>query len=122
MPARALKYHASVYQRIGCNAGQMRSRVVSARLIAMRVSLPTPRLQAMRGWGKFHCQTALLVKSVARYKLEKTQTTTNLGDSFMTRITRAICATGALISVAALATMAYADGRDYNDGAVQNVT
>lgn len=40
----------------------------------------------------------------------------------MTRITRAICATGALLSLAALATMAYADGRDYNDGPVQTVT
>jgi hypothetical protein len=40
----------------------------------------------------------------------------------MTRITRAICATGALLSLAALATMAYADGRDYNDGPVQSVT
>ena len=38
----------------------------------------------------------------------------------MTRITRAICATGALLSLTALATMAYADGRDYNDGPVQN--
>ena len=40
----------------------------------------------------------------------------------MTRITRAICATGALLSLTALATMAYADGRDYNDGPVQTVT
>ena len=40
----------------------------------------------------------------------------------MTRITRSICATGALLSLAALATMAYADGRDYNDGPVQTVT
>jgi hypothetical protein len=40
----------------------------------------------------------------------------------MTRITRAICATGALLSLTALATMAYADGRDFNDGAVETVT
>jgi hypothetical protein len=40
----------------------------------------------------------------------------------MTRITRAICATGALLSLAALATTAYSDGRDYNDGPVQTVT
>src|SRR6202140_2356253 len=40
----------------------------------------------------------------------------------MTRMTRAICATGALLSLTALATMAYADGRDYNDGPVQTVT
>jgi len=40
----------------------------------------------------------------------------------MTRITRAICATGALLSLATLATVAYADGRDYNDGPVQTVT
>ena len=40
----------------------------------------------------------------------------------MTRIIRAICATGALLSLTALATMAYADGRDFNDGPVQTVT
>ena len=40
----------------------------------------------------------------------------------MTRMTRAICATGALLSLTALATMAYADGRDYNDGPVQTVS
>jgi len=40
----------------------------------------------------------------------------------MTRMTRAICAAGALLSLTALATMAYADGRDYNDGPVQNVS
>jgi hypothetical protein len=39
----------------------------------------------------------------------------------MTRVTRAICAIGALLSLTALATTAYADGRDYNDGPVQNV-
>jgi hypothetical protein len=37
-------------------------------------------------------------------------------------MTRAICAAGALLSLNALATMAYADGRDYNDGPVQNVS
>jgi hypothetical protein len=40
----------------------------------------------------------------------------------MTRITRAICVTGALLSLTALATAAYSDGRDYNDGPVQTVT
>jgi len=40
----------------------------------------------------------------------------------MTRITRAICVTGALLSLTALATTAYSDGRDYNDGPVQTVT
>jgi len=40
----------------------------------------------------------------------------------MTRMTRIICATGTLLSLAALATVASADGRDYNDGAVENVT
>jgi hypothetical protein len=40
----------------------------------------------------------------------------------MTRTTRAICAAGALLSLTALATMAYADGRDYNDGPVETVT
>jgi hypothetical protein len=39
----------------------------------------------------------------------------------MNRMTRAICATGALLSLAAFAPMAYADGRDYTDGPVQNV-
>ena len=40
----------------------------------------------------------------------------------MTRITRAICIIGALLSVTAVATTAYSDGRDYNDGPVQTVT
>ena len=40
----------------------------------------------------------------------------------MTRITGVLCATGALLSLTTLATAAYADGRDYNDGPVQNVT
>src|SRR5450631_3975239 len=40
----------------------------------------------------------------------------------MTRMIRAICAAGALLSLTALATMAYADGRDYNDGPVQTVS
>ena len=40
----------------------------------------------------------------------------------MTRITRAICVTSALLTLTAFATMAYSDGRDYNDGAVQTVT
>jgi hypothetical protein len=40
----------------------------------------------------------------------------------MTRMTRMICATGALLSLTVLATMAYADGRDYNDGPVKSVS
>ena len=40
----------------------------------------------------------------------------------MTRITRILCAVGAVLSFGSLATLAYADGRDYNDGPVQNVT
>src|SRR5580700_1360770 len=40
----------------------------------------------------------------------------------MIRITRILCAVGAVLSLSALATVAYADGRDYNDGPVQNVT
>jgi len=40
----------------------------------------------------------------------------------MTRITRAICIIGALLSVTAVATTAYSDGRDYNDGTVKNIT
>ena len=40
----------------------------------------------------------------------------------MTRFSRVLCATGAFLSLSALTTMAYADGRDYNDGPVQNVT
>ena len=39
----------------------------------------------------------------------------------MTLMTRLFCAAGALLSLTALATTAYADGRDYNDGPVINV-
>jgi len=40
----------------------------------------------------------------------------------MTRISRILCAVSAVLSFGSLATLAYADGRDYNDGPVQNVT
>jgi hypothetical protein len=40
----------------------------------------------------------------------------------MIRISRILCALGAVISLGSLATVAYADGRDWNDGPVQNVT
>src|SRR5450755_4737504 len=40
----------------------------------------------------------------------------------MIRISRILCAVGAVLSLASLATVAYADGRDYNDGPVQNVS
>ena len=40
----------------------------------------------------------------------------------MAHMTRAICAAGALLLLNALATMAYADGTDYNDGPVQTVS
>ena len=40
----------------------------------------------------------------------------------MIRISRILCALGAVLSIGSLATVAYADGRDYNDGPVQNVT
>ena len=40
----------------------------------------------------------------------------------MTRISRIFCAVGAILSFGSLATVAYADGRDYNDGPVQNVS
>src|SRR4029077_9294912 len=40
----------------------------------------------------------------------------------MIRISRTLCAMGAVLSIGSLATVAYADGRDYNDGPVQNVT
>src|SRR6476469_9253051 len=40
----------------------------------------------------------------------------------MTRISRILCAAGAVLSFGSLATVAYADGRDYNDGPVQNVS
>jgi len=39
----------------------------------------------------------------------------------MTRITRALGATGALLSLTALSSVALADGRDWNDGPVVNV-
>jgi hypothetical protein len=39
----------------------------------------------------------------------------------MTLMTRVFCAAGALLSFTALATTAYADGRDYSDGPVINV-
>jgi hypothetical protein len=39
----------------------------------------------------------------------------------MTRITRALWATGALLSLTALSPVALADGRDWNDGPVLNV-
>jgi len=40
----------------------------------------------------------------------------------MTRISRILCALGAVMSLGSLAMVAYADGRDWNDGPVQNVT
>jgi hypothetical protein len=40
----------------------------------------------------------------------------------MIRISRILCAVGAVLSLGSLATVAYADGRDYNDGPVQNVS
>jgi len=39
----------------------------------------------------------------------------------MTLMTRVFCAAGALLSLTSLATIARADGRDYNDGPVINV-
>jgi hypothetical protein len=39
----------------------------------------------------------------------------------MTLMTRVFCAASALLSLTGLATTAYADGRDYNDGPVINV-
>ena len=39
----------------------------------------------------------------------------------MTLMTRVFCATGALLTLTSLATVARADGRDYNDGPVVNV-
>jgi len=39
----------------------------------------------------------------------------------MTLMTRVFCAAGALLSLTSLATTAYADGRDWNDGPVINV-
>ena len=40
----------------------------------------------------------------------------------MIRISRILCAAGVVLSFGSLATVAYADGRDYNDGPVQNVS
>jgi hypothetical protein len=40
----------------------------------------------------------------------------------MTRISRTLCAVGVVLSFGSLATLAYADGRDWNDGPVQNVS
>jgi len=40
----------------------------------------------------------------------------------MIRISRILYAVAAVLSFGSLATVAYADGRDYNDGPVQNVT
>jgi hypothetical protein len=40
----------------------------------------------------------------------------------MTRISRILCALGAVMSLGSLTMVAYADGRDWNDGPVQNVT
>jgi hypothetical protein len=40
----------------------------------------------------------------------------------MTRLTQLFCAAAAPLALTALTTTAYADGRDYNDGPVQNVT
>jgi hypothetical protein len=39
----------------------------------------------------------------------------------MIRISRILCALGAVMSLSSLAMVAYADGRDWNDGPVQNV-
>jgi len=44
------------------------------------------------------------------------------GENFMTLMTRVFCAAGALLSLTSLATTAYADGRDWNDGPVINVS
>ena len=40
----------------------------------------------------------------------------------MIRISRILCAMGAVLSLGSLATVAYADGRDWNDGPVQSVS
>jgi hypothetical protein len=45
-----------------------------------------------------------------------------MGDTFMIRISHILCVVAAALSLGSLATVAYADGRDYNDGPVQNVT
>lgn len=39
----------------------------------------------------------------------------------MIRLRHVICAVGAVLSLGAISTAAYADGRDWNDGPVQNV-
>ena len=53
---------------------------------------------------------------------QQTNSRLTLGDIFMIRISRILCAMGAVLSLGLLATVAYADGRDWNDGPVQNVT
>ena len=40
----------------------------------------------------------------------------------MIRISRILCAAGAVLMLGSLATVAYADGRDFTDGPVQNVS
>jgi len=40
----------------------------------------------------------------------------------MNRISRILCAAGAVVSFGSLTTLAHADGRDWNDGPVQNVS
>jgi hypothetical protein len=40
----------------------------------------------------------------------------------MIRISRILCAAGAVLTLGSLSTMAYADGRDFTDGPVQNVS
>ena len=40
----------------------------------------------------------------------------------MTRMNRALCAVGAAVCLTSISGVTYADGRDYNDGAVQSVT
>ena len=40
----------------------------------------------------------------------------------MIRISRILCAAGAVLMLGSLATVAYADGRDWTDGPVQNVS
>jgi hypothetical protein len=40
----------------------------------------------------------------------------------MTRIKHILCAAGAVLSLGAISAAAYADGRDWNDGPVQNVS
>jgi hypothetical protein len=40
----------------------------------------------------------------------------------MIRISRILCAAGAVLTLGSLSTVAYADGRDFTDGPVQNVS